>query len=106
MSEKNIITLLLEAKTDYFETLHSQRGRGFASDKEAWAEMKAALERLDKLNTDVKKLHKEMWASIAEKNEDSVSAYTGEIERTAFALATEWLELAAVADMAAAGREL
>ena len=106
MSEKNIVTLLLEAKTDYFDSLHKMRGRGFASDKEAWAEMKAALERLDKLNTDAKKLHKELWSAVAESNDDSVSAYTGEIERTAFALATEWLELAAVADMAAAGREI
>jgi len=106
MSEKNIVTLLLEAKADYYESLRNLRGRGFASDKEAWAEIKAALERLEKLNTTAKKLHKELWDSIVEDNDDSISAYTGEIERTAFALATEWLELAAVADMASAGREI
>jgi len=104
--KNNISDLTLEAKSNYFDYLHKTRGRGFASDKEAWAELKAVLESIDKRNTAVKKLHKEIWETITENNEDSFSAYIGELERTAYVLAVELLELAAMADMAAAGREI
>ena len=38
-----------------------ERGRGFASDREAWAELKECIERTKQMHTDIEKVHKEMW---------------------------------------------
>lgn len=39
-----------------------ERGRGFASDREAWAELKECIERTKQMHTDIEKVHKEMRA--------------------------------------------
>ena len=40
-----------------------ERGRGFASDREAWAELKECIERTKQMHTDIEKVHKEMWSA-------------------------------------------
>ena len=42
----------------------NDRGRGFASDREAWAEAKILLERVKEKLKDAEDCHKEMWKSI------------------------------------------
>ena len=34
-----------------------ERGRGFASDREAWAELKECIERTKQMHTDIEKVH-------------------------------------------------
>ena len=46
---------------ELLETTMQERGRGFASDNESWAEIKAHLERAKKATGDLEKVHKEMW---------------------------------------------
>ena len=35
-----------------------ERGRGFASDREAWAELKECIERTKQMHTDIEKVHR------------------------------------------------
>lgn len=37
-----------------------ERGRGFASDREAWTELKECVERTKKMQSDIEKVHKDM----------------------------------------------
>lgn len=38
-----------------------ERGRGFASDREAWAELKECVERTKKMHSDIEKVHKDIY---------------------------------------------
>lgn len=44
-----------------------ERGRGFASDREAWAELKECIERTKQMHTDIEKVHKEMWSAVGQE---------------------------------------
>lgn len=63
-----------------------ERGRGFASDREAWAELKECIERTKQMHTDIEKVHKEMWSAVKDRNED--------------AFAEEWAQTSALAKIA------
>ena len=52
---------------ELLETTMQERGRGFASDNESWAEIKAHLERAKKATGDLEKVHKEMWDAIKDQ---------------------------------------
>ena len=54
-----------------------ERGRGFASDREAWAELKECIERTKRMHTDIEKVHKEMWSAVKDRNEDAFAALAG-----------------------------
>lgn len=49
-----------------------ERGRGFASDREAWAELKECIERAKQMHTDIEKVHKEMWSAVKDRNGDAL----------------------------------
>lgn len=59
-----------------------ERGRGFASDREAWAELKECIERTKQMHTDIEKVHKEMWSAVKDRNEDAFAALSQEFERS------------------------
>lgn len=80
-----------------------ERGRGFASDREAWAELKECVERAKKMHADVEKIHKEMWAAVTEHNGDAFAALAQEFERSAKQLAEEWAQMSALAKIAVLG---
>ena len=67
-----------------------ERGRGFASDREAWAELKECIERTKQMHTDIEKVHKEMWSAVKDRNEDAFAALSQEFERSSRILAEEW----------------
>ena len=67
-----------------------ERGRGFASDNESWAEIKGHLERAKKMAGDVEKVHKEMWDAIKDQNDDAYRALANELTRAGAAMAAEW----------------
>ena len=69
-----------------------ERGRGFASDREAWAELKECIERTKQMHTDIEKVHKEMWSAFA--------ALSQEFERSSRILAEEWAQTSALAKIA------
>lgn len=80
-----------------------ERGRGFASDREAWAELKECVERTKKMQTDIEKVHKEMWESVTEHDENAFTALAQEFERSAKRLAEEWAQMSVLAKIAVLG---
>lgn len=68
---------------ELLETTMQERGRGFASDNESWAEIKTHLERAKKATGDLEKVHKEMWDAIKDQNEDAYGALANELPRRA-----------------------
>lgn len=80
-----------------------ERGRGFASDREAWAELKECVERTKKMHSDIEKVHKEMWSAVTDHNGDAFAALSQESERSATRLAEEWAQTSALAKIAVLG---
>lgn len=77
-----------------------ERGRGFASNREAWAALKESIERTEQMHTDIEKVHKEMWSAVKDRNEDAFSALAQEFERGSRILAEEWAQTSALAKIA------
>lgn len=82
-----------------------ERGRGFASDREAWAELKECIERTKQMHTDIEKVHKEMWSAVKDRNEDAFAALSQEFERSSRILAEEWAQTSALAKIAVISEE-
>ena len=80
-----------------------ERGRGFASDREAWAELKECVELTKKMHSDIEKVHKEMWSAVTDHNGDAFAALSQEFERSATRLAEEWAQTSALAKIAVLG---
>jgi len=80
-----------------------ERGRNFASDREAWAEFKERIETTKKAQGDIEKLHKEMWDAVKDRNEDAFTALAQELGRASAQLAEEWAQTAALAKIAVIG---
>ena len=81
----------------------TERRRGFASDREAWAELKESLERTKQMHSDLEKVHKEMWSAVKDRNGDAFSALSQEFERSSARLAEEWAQTCALAKIAVLG---
>ena len=99
----NIAKWVASAGEDEKLTLETERGRGFSSDKEAWAELKELIERHDaavKKVKKVKKVHTELWNAIAERNEDSIPVLLAELTRSAEEVSREALGLLVSAKLA------
>jgi len=67
--------------TDTMVAIVNDRGRGYASDSEAWAEIRATLERVKEKLKDAEDCHKEMWKSIKSGDEDACSALCQQLYR-------------------------
>ena len=96
----NIAKWVASAGEDEKLTLETERGRGFSSDKEAWAELKELIERHDAAAKKVKKVHNELWNAIAERNEDSIPVLLAELTRSAEDVSCEALGLLVSAKLA------
>ena len=83
-----------------------ERGRGFASDSETWAELRLSLTNLEKQTKNIKKVHDEMWAAVEDRNEDAFSALCQEFERAAATLSGEWARASVLAKIALEDPEL
>ena len=77
-----------------------ERGRGFASDREAWAELKEHTEKAKSMQSDIEKVHKEMWDAVKDHNGDAFCALAQEFERSAARLAEEWTNTSVLAKIA------
>ena len=80
-SGAQLLGKLEHTAAELLETTMQERGRGFASDNESWAEIKAHLERAKKATGDLEKVHKEMWDAIKDQNEDAYGALANELTR-------------------------
>lgn len=83
----------------------AERGHGYASDREAWAELKEQLERTKSMHSGAEKLHKEMWDAIKAKNRDAFAAFMQELERSSRIMAEEWVLTSALAKIAITSEE-
>ena len=83
-----------------------ERGRGFASDREAWAELKECVERTKKMHSDIEKVHKEMWSAVTDHNGYAFAALSQEFVRSAKRLAEEWAQTSALAKIAVLGESV
>lgn len=85
---------------EFLSGLMKERGRGFASDREAWAELKERLEVTSAVTKGIEKVHKEMWDAVRDKNGDAACALASEMERSARMMAEEWVVTAVMAKIA------
>ena len=96
---ENLASNIQATVGDCFADMVEDRGRGFASFQESWAEIKRLLELTDDTKKDIDKLHKEMWQSIKEKNADAYAAFVNELQRQATVAAAKWVMIAAAASL-------
>ena len=65
---------LQAAVAEQVAALTEQRGRGFASDKESWADLRKRVEECDDLLKNIKNVQKDMWKAIRENDPDAYGA--------------------------------
>ncbi len=94
--ESNIRATAVDTMTDIMES----RQRGFASDYEAWAEVRALLEAAGNRQKNMEKLHKEMWDHVKRGERDAVSIMLAELESSAVAQAGQYVKAAALCKIA------
>lgn len=80
--------------------LTEQRGLGFASDKESWADLRKRVEECDDLLKNIKNVQKDMWKAIRENDPDAYGALAAELVRESMTMTTNWLGIAAASKVA------
>lgn len=83
----------------------NDRGRGFASDREAWAEAKILLERVKEKLKDAEDCHKEMWKSIKSGEDDACTALCQQLGKELATCAALAVQGSAVCQLAVLGEE-
>ena len=99
--ESNIRATTVDSMVDIME----QRQRGFASDYEAWAEIRVLLEAAGNRQKNNEKLHKELWDNVKRAERDAVSAMLGELESSSVRMAGEYVKIAALCKIACEATE-
>lgn len=90
--ESNIRATSVDTMQDIMEV----RQRGFASDYEAWAEVRALLESAGNCQKNMEKLHKEMWDHVKRGERDAVSIMLAELETSSVLQAGQYVKVAAL----------
>lgn len=91
---------LQTAVAEQVAALTEQRGRGFASDKESWADLRKRVEECDDLLKNIKNVQKDMWKAIRENDPDAYGALAAELARESMTMTTNWLGIAAASKVA------
>lgn len=92
---------LQAAVAEQVAALTEQRGLGFASDKESWADLRKRVEECDDLLKNIKNVQKDMWKAIRENDPDAYGALAAELVRESMTMTTNWLGIAAASKVAA-----
>ena len=104
MSNINAQTKLLgnmqAAHTELLTGTLEERGRGFASDREAWALLKESIENVETRIKTIKDLHKDMWSAVKDHDADAFCALANEFQRSAMLLSMEWATASVMANIA------
>jgi len=87
-------------RADALLSILKERGRGFASDGESWAELRLMLEKIKTEIKAVEDVHKEMWSAVKERNADAYYALCQEFERSSAYLAGDWAWASVMAKIA------
>lgn len=82
------------------EALVNQRGRGFASDKESWADLRKRVEECDDLMKSIKTVQKDMWKAIRDNDPDAYGALVAELIRESMTMTVNWLGITAASKVA------
>lgn len=88
------------APAEAVAAMTEQRGRGYASDKESWADLAKRVEECDDLLKNVKKVQKDMWKAIRENDPDSYGALAAELVRESMTMTANWLGITAASKVA------
>nr|DAY82856.1 MAG TPA: hypothetical protein [Caudoviricetes sp.] len=91
---------LQAAVAEAVAAMTEQRGRGYASDKESWADLTKRVEECDDLLKNVKKVQKDMWKAIRENDPDSYGALAAEMVRESMTMTANWLGITAASKVA------
>ena len=91
---------LQAAVAEQVAALTEQRGRGFASGKESWADLRKRVEECDDLLKNIKNVQKDMWKAIRENDPDTYGALAAELVRESMTMTTNWLGIAAASKVA------
>ena len=91
--------------TDAMVATVNDRGRGFASDREAWAEQKILLEQIKEKLKDAEACHKEMWQSIKSGEEDACAALCQQLGKELASCAALAVQGSAVCQIAVLGED-
>lgn len=95
MGTEKVYADLQAAVAEAVAAMTEQRGRGYASDKESWADLAKRVEECDDLLKNIKKVQKDMWKAIRENDPDSYGALSAELLREALAMTMNWLGVTA-----------
>ena len=95
----NLLGVIDAGKNQYHAEYLNERGRGYASSAEIWAETRMQMELLQKGIKDIGDCHKDMWQAAKDGNEDAFTALLGQLSRSSVQMATEWARLAAMAEI-------
>lgn len=88
------------AVAEQVAALTEQRGRGFASDKESWADLRKRVEECDDLLKNIKNVQKDMWKAIRENASDAYGALAAEMVQESITMTINWLGIAAASKVA------
>ena len=91
---------LQTAVAEQVAALTEQRGRGFASDKESWADLRKRVEECDDLLKNIKNVQKDMWKAIRQNDPDAYGALAAELVRESMTMTTNWLGITAASKLA------
>lgn len=91
---------LQAAHAELLDGTLKERGRGFASEREAWAVLKESIENIEQRMKTIKDLHKDMWSAVKDHNEDAFTALSNEFQRSATNLSAEWATASVMANIA------
>ena len=100
MNSEKAYADLQAAVAEQVAALTEQRGRGFASDKESWADLRKRVEECDDLLKNIKNVQKDMWKAIRENDPDAYGALAAELVRESMTMTTNWLGITAASKLA------
>ena len=92
--------LLLRAVEEQRSMEDEKRGRAMASSREVWAILKGSMDAADRAAGPIAKLHKEMWDSVKDSNDEMLMAEVQAIRNAALQTAMEYIRMAALAESA------
>lgn len=99
-AQQKLLADMQAACTELMDGIWKERGRGFASDREAWALLKEQLEGAAARAKNVSEIHKEMWDAVKEHNGDAFGALLAEMQRSALLMAMDWANISAAESLA------
>lgn len=100
MNSEKAYADLQAAVAEQVAALTEQRGRGFASDKESWADLRKRVEECDDLLKNIKNVQKDMWNAIRKNDPDTYGTLAAELVRESMTMTTNWLGIAAASKVA------